>query len=188
MVKEIIGKCPSCNSKQRHIVVKVKKDSAICKCSKCGSLHHLDIGEKEIMFIVSEAGKAKKIYSSVRNTLKKSDTITLNKIKYEIRSIEDEDGKHVDKCKPADIRTVWVQPYEKKFKISVHSDGSTKTIEMSFDKGKIISVGSQIETDNKRIEITRIITKDGSKETSKISDILSIYATPSKKAGNEQNK
>ena len=182
-MNELYVKCPACNKKQRHKILRIKdaeRGIAICKCTKCGSLSYSRTKAKdvEVMLILSEGGKAKKKFKKfpLHTGLRKGGSIQVGDQKFEIRSIEGEDGERVEKTEVELARTIWIAPYTKQLSISVHQKGG-KTIAYKVvkDKDEEIATGDIIEIGNKKIEISKILEKRGEMKKGRVSDILSLH-------------
>jgi uncharacterized Zn finger protein len=173
---EQYAKCPACGGKQRHKVLRVKEGGiAICKCEKCGCLHHITIKGKdvELMLILSSEGKAIKEYKKFdsEEKLERMGVVELNGKKYEIRSIEDANGERRDKTNAGNARTLWIAPYEKQLSVSVHQKGGqTKAFKITKMKDEFIRVGDRI----KDVTITKIQTEKGNPEKEQVKDILAL--------------
>lgn len=151
---------------------------AICKCSKCGCLHHIELKGKsvELMLILSEKGKAVKKYKKFDpdENLERMGVIELEKKKYEVRSIEDTNGERTDKTKAGDARALCIAPYEKQLSVSVHQKGGqTKSFRITRGKDESISVGDRIDD----VTITRIQTGKGDSDREQVKNILALQGT-----------
>ncbi|MBN2517269.1 MAG: hypothetical protein JXB14_00330 [Candidatus Altiarchaeota archaeon] len=180
---EIYVKCPACNKKQRHKIIRVKdpeRGLAICKCTKCGSLSYSKIKKEslEIMLILSEGGKAKKRFEKfpVGAKFKKGDCLKLKDERFEIRSIESNEGGRLEEGGIEQVRTIWIAPYTKQLSISVHQKGgSTVAYRITKGKDERIKKGDVLELEGKKVEVTRIMGDSGDKEQEGVSRILALH-------------
>jgi len=182
-MNELFVKCPACNKKQRHKILRIKdteRGLAICKCTKCGSLSYTQTKKKEveIMLILSDKGRAKKKFKKfpANTRLKVGGCVQVNGQKFEIRSIENQDGERIENTEVELARTMWIAPYTKQLSISVHEKGG-KTTAYKIVKGKDeeISAGDVIEIKKKKIEVTKILGKKSEMKRGRVSDILSLH-------------
>jgi|GEM_PF-2255049 len=182
-VSERYARCPACEAKTRHKVLRVKKDDEIIKCSKCGALQYAkgDGDEKEVMLLLSKAGKALKKFKKFesKKKFKKGDVIGFSKKDYEIRSIEDESGQRVEECSVKDARTIWLVPFEKTLSISIYDEGKdTASKKVTFAKDAEVEVGQKLKAGRKEVKITAILTRGGEKKKERVEDILALQGRP----------
>jgi len=184
-MQEIFLDCLGCGEKSRHKGIGVKeingKNFYICKCAKCMALQYSEANEDlvEIMLIISEKGEAKKKFRTFDGGMvfKKFDPFTFDGMTYEVRSIETKNNERVKEAKARDIRTMWVQPFEKAVSISLHEKGHpTQAIKITYPKGKTIALNQKIENNGKTYWVFMIQTSKGNAEQALVSDILALHA------------
>jgi len=178
---ELYAKCPICQKKERHSIISVKsEDKAVCKCENCGGLHYekiSDCDERELKVILSLGGESKQLFKEFnkKRTLNKGEVLEIQDLKVEIREIETCESKRNPQAKVENIRTIWVIPYSKKIKISVHDgEGETKAYKIEKEKDTKLKLGDVIQCGDKKIKISRISTNDGEKEEEIVGDVLGL--------------
>lgn len=179
---EFYAKCPSCQKRQRQEVLRLKEGGmAIVKCSCCGTLHYAKPVRDEpgVMLMISKGGIVQKAFKkfATADVLKKGGVVEYRDTRYEIKSVESKDGKHLDSMRALDARNVYLAPFTKKISISVHqADGKTASYKIEKGKDEEIKLGDRIKIGKKDIEATRISIPGGEAKKAKVADILALTA------------
>ena len=171
MTRMVLSRCPSCSTEEEvvHEVIKVKSEKKgiyLIRCLECGHTH-LGIIERPIAIkaIVSryEESEVTKCYLFPSEVISKGEKIeTYTGELMEITAIDSKGGKRVDRSIAEEIECVWGKSLETPARVGVSliKNGKTTSWKIELPRHKVISVGTIIEIDGKRMEVFKIRTVD----------------------------
>ncbi len=167
-------KCPTCGSNSFE-ALKSKKETSktqeieklILKCNECQTVFRETISyDKPVNFriIISELDSSRKDFIKIYpdDILIVGDILRLNDEALEVTSLENKNGKRVDKSPASELVTIWAASLDTPARVGISIDyhGRIISYKVDVDRDLLFAIGDVIRVDNIFFKITSIKTEE----------------------------